>query len=335
MKLSVVDQSPISSGSNAAEAFQHTIELAQLADRLGYERYWIAEHHATKSLASPAPEIMITRVAAETKRIRVGSGAVLLPYYAPMKVAETFMVLHTLYPGRIDLGLGRAPGGGGLEAYALRRDRSERQLGDDIGEQLAELLAFLAHGHGFPEDHPFARIHLSPDMPGGPEVWMLGSSHWSAHAAAQLGLPYAFAHFINPDPTRDALATYRSRYAEAEWPDPPRTILALGVLCADTDEEAGYLATPMRLRRRLPGTGISGPIPSPEEALAQLATLPDIPIRETSEWPRYIIGSKARVRDQLQEIADAVQTDELMVVTITHSHEARMRSYELLAEAFL
>jgi len=334
MKLSVVDQSPISSGSTAAEAFANTIELAQLADRLGYERYWIAEHHATHSLASPAPEIMITRVAAETQRIRVGSGAVLLPYYAPMKVAETFMVLHTLYPDRIDLGLGRAPGSGGLEAYALRRDRSERQLGDDIGEQLGELLAFLDHGQGFPEDHPFSRIHLSPDTPGGPEVWMLGSSAWSAHAAAQLALPYAFAHFINPEPTRNALATYRQLYAEGDWPDPPRTILALGVLCAETEEEAEYLSAPMRLRRRLRGTGVSGPVPSPEEALAQLATLPDIPIHETSEWPRYIMGSQEQVHRQLSEIAAAVQTDELMVVTITHSHAARMRSYELLAEAF-
>lgn len=334
MKLSVVDQSPISSGSNAAEAFAHTIELAQLTERLGYERYWIAEHHATKSLASPAPEIMITRVAAATERIRVGSGAVLLPYYAPMKVAEVFTVMHTLFPDRIDLGLGRAPGSGGLEAYALRRDRGERQLGDDIGEQLAELLAFLDHGKGFPETHPFSRIHLSPETPGGPEVWMLGSSLWSANAAAQLGLRYAFAHFINPEPTRNALATYRRLYAEQQWGDPPQTILSLGVLCAETEEEAEYLSAPMRLRRRLRGTGISGPIPSPEEALAQLSTLPDIPMHDTSEWPRYITGSQETVHRKLTEIAAAVETDELMVVTITHSHQARMRSYELLAEAF-
>lgn len=334
MKLSVVDQSPISSGSDAMEALANTIELAQLADRLGYERYWVAEHHATHSLASPAPEIMITRIAAATERIRVGSGAVLLPYYAPMKVAEVFKLLEALFPDRIDLGLGRAPGGGGIEAYALRRDRGERQLGDDIGEQLVELMAFLGHGKEFPPEHPFSRIYLSPHEAGCPQIWMLGSSTWSADAASQLGLPYAFAHFINPEPTRQALAMYRRLYTEQGWETPPQTILSLGVLCAETEEEAEYLAAPMKLRRRLRGTGITGPIPSPEEALAQLAALPDIPMHENSEWPRYIVGTQEQVHRKLTEIAEAVETDELMVVTITHSHAARMRSYELLAEAF-
>ena len=196
MKLSIIDQCPVPAGFTTADAFRNTIELARLADRLGYERYWIAEHHATGAFASPAPEVLIARVGAETSHIRVGSGGVMLPHYSPMKVAESFRVLHALYPGRIDLGIGRAPGGSPLDSFALRRDRNSQQTEDDFPKQLLELIAFL-HG-GFRPDHAFSRIELSPAMPGAPEVWLLGSSMWSAAAAAQLGLPYAFAHFIDP-----------------------------------------------------------------------------------------------------------------------------------------
>jgi luciferase family oxidoreductase group 1 len=185
VKLSIIDQSPVSSGFTPADALRNTIELARLSDRLGYERYWIAEHHGIEALASPAPEILIARVAAETSAIRVGSGAVLLPHYSPFKVAETFRVLHALYSDRIDLGIGRAPGGTQLEAMALR-DRS-RVMPDDFGQQLVELLAWL-HG-SFPPEHAFSRIAISPATPGAPPVWLLGSSLWSASAAAQLGLP--------------------------------------------------------------------------------------------------------------------------------------------------
>ncbi len=202
MKLSIIDQCPVPAGFTTADAFRNTIELARLADRLGFERYWIAEHHATGAFASPAPEVLIARVGAETSHIRVGSGGVMLPHYSPMKVAETFRVLHALYPGRIDLGIGRAPGGSPLDSFALRRDRSAQPTEDDFPKQLLELIAFL-HG-GFRPDHAFSRIELSPAMPGAPEVWLLGSSMWSAAAAAQLGLPYAFAHFIDPTHTRAA-----------------------------------------------------------------------------------------------------------------------------------
>src|SRR5580704_5630969 len=188
IKLSVLDQSPVSEGFTPADALQNTIELARLADKLGYERYWIAEHHAIVTLASPAPEILIARVAAETSGIRIGSGGILLPHYSPLKVAEVFRMLHALYPGRIDLGIGRAPGSGGLEAFALQRDRSHRQQAVDFPDQLTELLAFLHHD--FLAEHPFSQIKVSPEMPGGPEVWLLGSSAWSAVLAAQFGLPY-------------------------------------------------------------------------------------------------------------------------------------------------
>ncbi|MGA2411055.1 MAG: LLM class flavin-dependent oxidoreductase [Candidatus Binataceae bacterium] len=330
MKLSVLDQSPVSEGSTPADALHNTIELARLADRLGFQRYWIAEHHAINALASPAPEILLARVGAETSRIRIGSGAVLLPHYSPLKVVEIFRVLHALYPNRIDLGVGRAPGGTGLDAYALRRDR-ERNPPDDFPRQLIELLTFL-HG-GFPADHAFSQIKISPAMPGAPEVWLLGSSLWSASAAAQLGLPYAFAHFIDQNPTRSAIEHYRSHFIPAEKGSKPRVILALGAICAETDGEAEYLLSSARLFRRRIRQGDLRLIPPPDVALRELGSARD-PSPMASEWPRYIVGSPAAVRDQMLDMASVLNLDELMIVTIVHSHQARLRSHELLAEAF-
>jgi luciferase family oxidoreductase group 1 len=312
----------------------NTIDLARFTERLGYTRYWIAEHHSMEALASPAPEVLIARVAAETSSMRVGSGGVLLPHYSPLKVAETFRMLHALYPGRIDLGLGRAPGGTPLETYALRRDRSEeRARTDDFPAQLTELLNFL-HG-GFPANHPFSRITVSPEMPGGPEVWLLGSSPWSAAAAAHFGLPYAFAHFIDPQPTRMAVEQHRFQFKPSRYLDAPKAIVALGVLCADTDAEAQRLLMSARLFRRRIRQGLLGPIPTVEEAIRELGP-PAIPTNnsEDSEWPRYCAGSPEQVRDQLSRMATALHLDELMVVTIVHDHRARLRSYELLAQAF-
>jgi luciferase family oxidoreductase group 1 len=331
VKLSVLDQSPVSAGMTSAEALQNTIELARLSDELGYQRYWIAEHHAMAALASPAPEILIARIGAETSRIRVGSGGVMLPHYSPLKVAEVFRMLHALYPGRIDLGIGRAPGGTPLETFALQRNRT-RQMPDDFTDQVTELLQFL-HGK-FPADHPFERIVVAPEMPGAPEVWMLGSSMWSSAAAAQFGLPYAFAHFIDPNPTRSAIEQYRFQFRRSEYLDEPLAIVAIGALIADTDEEAARLLTSARLFRRRIRQGLVGPIPTPEEAIAELG--PDRPRdqSETSEWPRYFFGSPERVHADITRMTEELQIDEVMVVTIVHSHAARLRSYELLAEAF-
>src|SRR5271154_578060 len=312
MKLSVIDQSPVSTGFTPADALRNTIDLARLTDRLGYHRYWIAEHHAIPPLARPAPEILIDRVAAETSTIRVGSGAVLLPHYSALKVVETFRVLHALYPGRIDLGVGRAPGGTPLDAYALRRDR-ERQPNDDFPRQLIELLTFL-HG-GFPADHAFSQIKVSPAMPGAPEVWLLGSSLWSASAAAQLGLPYAFAHFIDQNPTRSSIEHYRSHFIPAEKGSKPRVILALGAICAETDEEAEYLLASSRLFRRRIRQGDLRTIPTPEDAIRELGATRE-PMAETSEWPRYIVGSPETVRGKLIDMASVLNLDELMIVTI-------------------
>ena len=374
MKLSIIDQSPVPAGFTPADALRNTIELAQLAERLGYERYWIAEHHAIEALASPAPEIVIARLGAETSQIRIGSGGVMLPHYSPMKVAEVFRVLHALYPNRVDLGVGRAPGGTPLESYALWRTRGEHPQSDDFGQQLVELLAFL--NHSFPANHPFSRIKLSPEIPGVPEVWLLGSSMWSASAAAQLGLPYAFAHFIDPVPTRIAIEHYHSHFKPGTHGlSQPRTILAVGALCADTNEEAQRLISSARLFRRRIRQGELGPIPTPEEAVHELGGLPaaghqsfeslgsfqrkepslgsgvsqgraqPAPVlsrpagdewsqSEGSEFPRYTVGAPDKVRDQLIDMASVVHADELMIVTVMHGHRERMYSYKLLADAF-
>jgi luciferase family oxidoreductase group 1 len=332
MKLSVLDQSPIPAGSTAAQALHNTIDLAKFTEALGYERYWIAEHHATASLASPAPEIMIERVASETSRIRVGSGAVLLPHYSPMKVVETFRVLHALHPGRIDLGLGRAPGGRRLDAYALQRDRKVESDGEDFGQQLLELLKFMSKT--FPETHPFSQIAISPDMPGAPEIWLLGSSGWSADAAAHLSLPYAAAHFINPQTTRQAIDHYRENLKPTEEMPEPKALVAISAICADTVEEADFLASSQRLRRLLRDTGESGPIPPPEEATRRLAEMVQPLTTDRSEWPRMILGDPRGMREQLEEMSSALGVEEFMLVTVVHNHEARKRSYELLAQAF-
>ena len=336
IKLSVLDQSPVSEGHTPADALRSTVELASLADKLGYERYWIAEHHSIVTLASPAPEILIARIGAETKGIRIGSGGVLLPHYSPLKVAETFRMLHAMYPGRIDLGIGRAPGGGGLEAFALRRERSARPQSDDFPEQLTELLGFLYHE--FPAEHPFSRIEISPNMPGAPEVWLLGSSDWSAKAAADYGLPYAFAHFIAPEATPAALEIYRSHFQKSKRLDQPRAIVALGVVCADTETEAQRLfASTKLLIRRIRLQGERLPVPSPDHAIAELGDLAfkeDSISRGSGESPRYIVGAPEQVRDGLTRMARELSVEEMMIVTVVHDYQARTRSYQLLAEAF-
>jgi luciferase family oxidoreductase group 1 len=335
IKLSVLDQSPVSDGYTPADGLRNTFELARLADKLGYERYWIAEHHAIVTLASPSPEILIARIGAETSGIRIGSGGVLLPHYSPLKVAENFRMLHALYPGRIDLGIGRAPGGSGLEAFALRRDRNDRIQNDDFEEQLVELLAFLHHD--FPSDHPFARIKVSPDMPGAPEVWLLGSSSWSSAVAAKLGLPYAFAHFITPEETPTALDFYRSNFQRSKHLAKPRAIVALGVICADTETEAKRLFTSTQLHiRRIRLQGKRLPVPTPDQAIAELGNFAfgaDALVRGNGEWPRYVVGAPEQIRDELERMAISLQVEEMMIIAVLHDYQARQRSYQLVAEA--
>jgi luciferase family oxidoreductase group 1 len=334
VKLSVVDQCPVPAGFTPGDALRNTIDLAQLAERLGYERYWIAEHHATSAFASPAPEVILPLVGAATSKMHIGSGGVMLPHYSPMKVAEEFRVLHALYPGRIDLGVGRAPGGSPLDTFALRRDRKQTTSSDDFPQQLMELLAFLHHG--FRDDHPFSRIDLSPEMPGSPEVWLLGSSPWSASAAAQVGLPYAFAHFIDPTHTRMAIEHYQKNFIRSEAMPAPRTVLAVGAICADTETEADRIAMSGRLLvRRFRTGGGRGPVPTPEEASAELgADRSDPWFGQRSEFPRSFVGDSEQVSTRIIDMASQFGVDEVMIVTVVHDHQARRRSHELLAQAF-
>jgi luciferase family oxidoreductase group 1 len=328
--LSVLDQSPVPAGTSAGRALQNSIELARLMDGLGYTRFWMSEHHAMDTLACTAPEVMLARIGAETKRIRIGSGGIMLPHYTPLKVVECFRMLHALYPGRVDLGIGRAPGGGPVEALTLKRDRKTRML-DDFPDQVSELLAFL--GHQFPDGHPFAGIRVSPDMPGGPDVWMLGSSMWSAAAAMEFGLPYSFAHFFSPVHTRAAIETYRRGFSASQYRSEAEATVAVGVVCAETQEEAEFLATSVRLLQRRIRQGDRRPVASPDDAVRELRLLGEMPMEE-GEWPRYFVGTPDRVKEQLEQMASELEIRELIVNTIVWEPAKRLRSYELLAREF-
>jgi luciferase family oxidoreductase group 1 len=329
MLVSVLDQSPISEGSTGAEALANTLDLAGLADELGYHRYWVAEHHGGPMLASASPEALIGPIASATERIRVGSGGVMLPHYSPYKVAETFSVLAALYPGRIDLGIGRASGTDPLTTFALQRDRRDTAP-DDFPQQFAELLAYFEDT--LPDDHPFKR--LASTLPGRPElpaVWLLGSSLQSAIWAAQLGIPYAFADFINPEGSQIA-AVYRERFTADGRLRAPRTAVAAWILCAESDEEAQHLASSSRMTLTLLRRGRLIPVPPPEQAIAFLKAEG----KQTGGHPpgrRGIVGSPATVRPRIDELVAEYGAEELIVVTITYDHAARRRSYELIAQA--
>jgi luciferase family oxidoreductase group 1 len=330
LRISVLDQSPVPAGDTPGQALQNSIALARRVDELGYTRFWMSEHHAMDTLACTAPEVMLARIGAETKRIRIGSGGIMLPHYTSLKVAECFRMLHALYPGRVDLGIGRAPGGGPVEALALKRDRKTRML-DDFPDQVSELLAFL--GHQFPEGHPFAGIRVSPEMPGGPDVWMLGSSMWSAAAAVEFGLPYSFAHFFSPLHTRAAIETYRRGFSKSQYRSEAEATVAVGVICAETQEEAEFLASSVRLLQRRIRQGDRRPVASPEDAVRELKLLGDMPIEE-GEWPRYFVGTPSLVREQLEEMAAELGINELIVNTIVWDQAKRLQSYELLKGEF-
>jgi luciferase family oxidoreductase group 1 len=329
MRLSVLDQSPISEGSTGVDALRNTLDLARLADELGYHRYWVAEHHGGPMLASASPEALIGPIASTTERIRVGSGGVMLPHYSPLKVAETFTILAALFPGRIDLGLGRASGTDPLTTFALQRDRRQASP-DDFPQQLAELLAYF--DDSLPDDHPFHRLAaMLPGLPELPVPWLLGSSPQSAIWAGDLGLPYAFADFINPG-GGELAAMYRERFAAAAHAQGSRTAVAAWVLAADTDEEAEHLAASSRMTLRMLRQGELIKVPSPETAQQYLSR-----VGQTSggglPGRRAIIGSPETVRAGLEDLAAEYGAEEVIVVTITYDHGARRHSYELLAEA--
>ncbi|MEO7717367.1 MAG: LLM class flavin-dependent oxidoreductase [Capsulimonas sp.] len=329
-RLSVLDLSPVASGSTGRDALNNTLDLARLVDDLGYHRYWLAEHHNTSFIASGAPEVMIGHVASVTKNLRVGSGGVMLPNHAPLKVAETFKTLEALHPGRIDLGLGRAPGTDSLTALALRGSR-EALNADDFPEQLNDLLSFFSGE--FPRNHPFARIQAIPTDGDAPEVWLLGSSDFSARLAGQLGLGFAFAHHINPEPAIDSLNLYRRNFRPSAYFSEPHAFVGVSVICAPTDEEANEIAAPIDLALLRLVQGRFAPLATVEEALAiDYSAQERDAIRYNRQ--RLFTGSPETLRAKLSAFAEETGVPEIMITTMTHSHEHRRRSYELLAEAF-
>ncbi len=329
MRLSVLDQSPIINGFTPADAVRETIELAKAAEGFGYHRYWLAEHHNMRGLADPCPEILLGAIGAATSRIRVGTGGVLLPFYSPVKIAEIFRMYEALYPGRVDLGVGRAPGGDMLTAKAI--NPVSFYASDSFPQQVAETVGWL--DDSLPDDHPFKSVRAMPTGAGAPQVWLLGSSDYSGALAAQLGLRFAFAHFINARGGDGVSRAYRDNFRPSEREGHPYSIVCVFVICAQSSEEAERLAAPIDHRRVLMATGRESLVPTTEEALAWPYTDQDRAII-ARERERAVIGTPDTVKHRLLEIQDAFQADELMLITITGDYASRLRSYELVADAF-
>ena len=326
----MLDQSPVPAGSAPGDALHHTVDLARAAEELGYARYWLAEHHNTGGLAGTAPEVLAARVAAATSRIRVGSGGVLLTHYSALKVAEAFSVLSALFPGRVDLGIGRAAGADAVASAALQP--GPEAYGDDhFARRVVDLLGWL--DGGLEEGHPHAGVRAMPDGGPGPEVWLLGSSPHSAGLAAGLGLPYSFAHFITPDFGPQVVGRYRRNYRPSGADTAARVSIAVAVVCAETDDAAERLATSGLVWRLTPEER-RGPVPSPDEAEAAVRALdPARRARLAQDRGRVVVGGPERAARELEELAASFGVDEVLVVTVCHDPAARLRSYELLARS--
>ena len=329
MRLSILDQSPIIHGHSPAEAVRETIKLAKAADELGYHRYWLAEHHNMHGLADPCPEILLAAIGSATSRIRVGTGGVLLPYYSPTKVAEIFRMHEALFPERIDLGIGRAPGGDMLTAKAI--NPISFYASDAFPQQVVDLVDWL--DDELPDEHPFKRVRAMPTGAGAPEVWLLGSSDYSANLAAHLGLRFAFAHFINAHGGDEVSRVYRHTFQPSRRESAPHSLVCVFVICAQTSEEAERLAAPIDHRRALMATGRESPILTTEQALGWSYSEQEQAFMRR-ERERVVLGTPDTVREKLLQIQQAYEADELMVITITGDYASRLRSYQLLAEAF-
>jgi luciferase family oxidoreductase group 1 len=331
LSLSVLDQSPIRSGRTPADAIRETLQLAVAAERLGYRRYWLAEHHSSEGLAGSAPEILIGQVAARTSRMRVGSGGVMLSHYSALKVAESFRVLETLFPGRIDLGIGRAPGSDRRTAMALATGPGALGI-EHFPGQVRDVIEWV-HDRMAPQ-HRFAGVRAMPIGPSAPEVWLLGSSADSATYAAHFGTAFSFAHFINASGGDEITRMYRDYFQPSEWLPEPKVSVGVFVICADTEEEAVRLrlSRDLSIAKRYSGAG-GGPYPTVAEAQQHLWTPQQLAIAEHSR-NRAIVGAPEQVRDRLVALAAEFEADELVVVTITEDEQSRLRSYELLAEVF-
>ncbi len=328
--LSVLDLSPVAAGSSGAVALRNSLDLARLADQLGFTRYWVAEHHNLPSIASSAPDIMIGQIAAVTSRMRVGSGGVMLPNHAPLMVAERFKVLEALFPGRIDLGIGRAPGTDPVTSYALRR-RQNAGDDDDFLQRFQELMLF--ESSGFPQGHPFRAVRAMPADVALPPIWLLGSSGFSAQLAALVGAGFAFAHHFAEHDAAAAMLSYRAQFKPSDMRREPYAILACAVVCADSDAEAERLASTLDLNFVRRSRGEYAPLASPEEALAYAYSPAERGLIARNR-ARLFVGGPATVRARLEPMIAASRADELMVTTMVHDHGARRRSYQLIADAF-
>ena len=328
--LSILDLSPVAAGSSGAAALRNSLDLARLADTLGCTRYWVAEHHNLPSIASSAPDIMIGQIAAATARIRVGSGGVMLPNHAPLMVAERFKVLEALFPGRIDLGLGRAPGTDPVTSYALRR-RQDAGGDDDFLERFQELVLF--ESNAFPQGHPFRSVRAMPQDVALPPIWLLGSSGYSAQLAAMVGAGFAFAHHFADHDAAAAMLSYRDQFRPSPARSSPYAIFACAAVCADSDAEAERLASTIDLNFVRRSRGEYLPLASPEEA----AAYPYSPAERgliARNRARLFVGARAKVRAELAAMIAATKADEVMVTTMLYDHATRRHSYELLADAF-
>ncbi len=326
--LSILDLAVVSDGSTPGDALHNSTELAKLGDRLGYKRHWVAEHHNMPGIASSAPAVLAAHLAASTERIRIGSGGVMLPNHAPLVVAEEFGTLEGLHPGRIDLGIGRAPGTDGATAAALRRS-ADPLSDEDFPKQLGELLGFL--GGEWAPGHPYAGITAVPGADADPEIWLLGSSGYSAQVAGLLGMPFAFAHHFSPGNTLPALELYRQRFRPSERLIEPHAMVAVAVICAEDDERARYLSGPARLSMARLRQGRPTRFPSNEEAAAhEFTPREEGAIQHLSG--SAVIGGPETVRAGLEKLLADTEANELMITTMVFDHADRLESYERVAE---
>ncbi|MGD6942973.1 LLM class flavin-dependent oxidoreductase [Cytobacillus gottheilii] len=327
MKLSVLDQSVLSSGNTAQETLQNTTALAQLTEQLGFVRFWVAEHHNSDGIAGTSPEILIAHLAAHTKKIKIGSGGVLLPQYSPFKVAENFKVLESLYPGRIDLGIGRSPGGNAETRLALT-DGIRKSL-NEFPRQVRDLQYYLQKQQKLNSEEVLA-YPLTKTVP---DLWLLGITHRGARLAAEYGTAFTFGHFISPVNGKRATEYYYKHFQPSPLLDKPQANICIFVICANTQEEAEEMALSQDMWLLSIAKGESTKILSPEEARKKVLTAEDYSIIKENR-KRMVIGTKDRVREQLLRLSELYQTEEFMIICNVYSFEDKVKSYELTAELF-
>ncbi|QHS22464.1 LLM class flavin-dependent oxidoreductase [Virgibacillus sp. MSP4-1] len=328
MKLSVLDQSPISKGDTAATSFRKSVELARHTENLGYTRFWVAEHHNTKGLAGTSPEVLISHIAAKTNHIKVGSGGVLLPQYSPLKVAENFKVLETLYPNRIDLGVGRSPGGNHSTRLALT-DGMNKSL-NDFPRQLEDLSGFISGN--LPSSHDFHKVKATPETITNPNLWVLGLSERGAKTAAKNSTSFTFGHFINPANGEKAIDTYYRHFQASSRQKKPYVNVCIFVVCAETRTEAEQLALSQDLWLLNVEMGKDTRVPSIDEVKGKTFTQRELE-KVQNNRKRCVIGTPFEVKQKLEELSEIYQTDEFMIITNIYDFQAKLKSYSLLAEA--